>query len=195
MSSVKCHLSTIVAISMRQFNDICHNSMHWYMNIVSKSVYYGSHVSFLGVLSNFFCHNKVVSDTNTASGPPTAFMFTVIDDMGNEYTRSITVGEVDCLVTDAFGSEIASKLVASEVDRLKHKLRLVVDKCLVLAISKRDTRKLKVKFKACVPLKLPVGSMKVSSSARRRPKTARGEGELLCNMSFIDHRDDMYAPI
>ena len=29
----KCHFSTIVTIIMRQFEDMCHNSMHYYVNI------------------------------------------------------------------------------------------------------------------------------------------------------------------
>ena len=37
---------------MHQFEDTCHNSRHWCVNIVSKYVYRGSHVLFLGVLSN-----------------------------------------------------------------------------------------------------------------------------------------------
>ena len=52
VSCVKCHLSTIVTIVMRQFEDKCHNCMHYSVNVVSKSVYQGSNVFFLGVLSN-----------------------------------------------------------------------------------------------------------------------------------------------
>ena len=32
---------------------MCHNSMHWYVKIVSKSVYRGSNVPVLGVFSNY----------------------------------------------------------------------------------------------------------------------------------------------
>ena len=32
---------------VKQFEDTCHNNMHWYANIVSKSVYHGSNVIFL----------------------------------------------------------------------------------------------------------------------------------------------------
>ena len=49
VSSVKY---TIMFIVMHRFEDRCHNSMHSYVNIVSKSVYHGSNVLFLGVLSN-----------------------------------------------------------------------------------------------------------------------------------------------
>ena len=52
VSCVKCHLSTIVMIIRHQFEDRCHNSMHQYVNIVSKSVYHCSNVLFRGVLSN-----------------------------------------------------------------------------------------------------------------------------------------------
>ena len=52
VSNVKCHFSTIVTIIMRQFEDICHNSMRKYVNVVSTSVYHGSNVIFLGVLLN-----------------------------------------------------------------------------------------------------------------------------------------------
>ena len=38
VSSVKCHLSTIVTICMHQFEDRLNNSMHSYVDIVSKSV-------------------------------------------------------------------------------------------------------------------------------------------------------------
>ena len=41
-----------MTIFMRQFEDICHHSMHSYVNGVSKYVYNGSNVLFLGVLSN-----------------------------------------------------------------------------------------------------------------------------------------------
>ena len=37
---------------MRLCENRCHNSMHSYVNIVSKSVFNGSNVLFLGVLSN-----------------------------------------------------------------------------------------------------------------------------------------------
>ena len=63
VSGVKCHLSTILTIILRQFEDRCHNSMHEYVNIVSKSVYYGSNVLFLGVLSN-----HVVTDAQHERG-------------------------------------------------------------------------------------------------------------------------------
>ena len=63
VSSVKCHFSTVMMIRMHQFEDICHNSMPSYANIVSKSVYHGSNVLFLGVLSWCFikpcCHNTM----------------------------------------------------------------------------------------------------------------------------------------
>ena len=39
VSSVKCHLSTIVMICMHQFENMWHNSMHQYVNIVSKYMY------------------------------------------------------------------------------------------------------------------------------------------------------------
>ena len=52
VSCVICHLSTILTIIMRQFENRCHNSMHYYVNVVSQSVYRGSHVIFLDVLSN-----------------------------------------------------------------------------------------------------------------------------------------------
>ena len=48
VSCVKCHFSTIVTIIMRQYEDRCHNSMHSYVNIVSKSVFNCSNVLFLG---------------------------------------------------------------------------------------------------------------------------------------------------
>jgi len=38
--------------SYAQFEDKCHNNMHFIVDIVSKSVYHGSNVLFLGVLSN-----------------------------------------------------------------------------------------------------------------------------------------------
>ena len=52
MSSVKCHFAIILAIDMHQCENRCHNSMHSYVNIVSKSEYHGSNVICLGVLSN-----------------------------------------------------------------------------------------------------------------------------------------------
>ena len=56
VSCVKCHFSTILAIVMHQFEDRCHNSMHSYANIVSKSVYHGSNEHFLGVFVKLCCH-------------------------------------------------------------------------------------------------------------------------------------------
>jgi len=49
-----CKMSFLnhVTIFMRQFEDICHHSMHSYVNGVSKYIYNGSNVLFLGVLSN-----------------------------------------------------------------------------------------------------------------------------------------------
>ena len=41
-----CHFSTTVMIHMDQFEDRWHNSMHLYVNIVSKSVYHGSDVLY-----------------------------------------------------------------------------------------------------------------------------------------------------
>ena len=51
VSFVKCHLSTTMTIIAHQFEDRCHISMHEYVNNVSKYVYHGSNVLFLGVLS------------------------------------------------------------------------------------------------------------------------------------------------
>ena len=42
----------LMTICMHQCKDSCYNSMQVYVNIVSKSVYNGSNVLFLGVLSN-----------------------------------------------------------------------------------------------------------------------------------------------
>ena len=39
-----------------RFEDSCHKSMHYYGNFVSKSVYYGSNVLFLGVFIQPLCH-------------------------------------------------------------------------------------------------------------------------------------------
>ena len=47
VSSVKCHLSTTMAIFMHQLEDRCHKRVHAYTNSVSKYVYRGSNVFFL----------------------------------------------------------------------------------------------------------------------------------------------------
>ena len=59
VSCIKCHLLTTVAIIMRQFEDRCHNSMHWYANIVSKSVYNGSNGFFSWCFIKPCCHSPL----------------------------------------------------------------------------------------------------------------------------------------
>ena len=60
VSSVTCHLSTIVMMIMDQFEDRCDNIMHWYVSVVSKSVYHGSNVIY------FLFSNPIVADATHA---------------------------------------------------------------------------------------------------------------------------------
>ena len=59
VSCVKCPFLTIVMIFMHQFDDRCHNSMYYYVIIVSKYVYQGSNVVFLGVMFYQTCSQIV----------------------------------------------------------------------------------------------------------------------------------------
>ena len=70
VSSVTYQFSTIVTIFMRQLEDRCYNSMHQYVNIVSKLVYHGSNVFFLflGVLSIMLSQGCWTSTNETQIG-------------------------------------------------------------------------------------------------------------------------------
>ena len=71
---------------MHQLEDRCHNSMYYYVYIVSKSEYHGSHVIFLGVLSNHVVTGDFRFGANVFDYGVLPSIFTTGEDVSPFYT-------------------------------------------------------------------------------------------------------------